>query len=122
MKLLEQYGSQKHRQGLYLRNQYCRWYMTAPFPNQTITVRIDEYDLEMHKSCNYDYVIAYDGTDDMLRAIVRTHLQKGRNISLTSKGSKVMIVFSSDGVDQRKSFNIAFTINDVAEQPTSKYQ
>ena len=110
----------KDRQGLYLRNQYCRWYITAPFPNQTITVRIDEYDLEMHKSCNYDYVIAYDGTDECSEPLSEHICGKGRNISLTSKGSKVMIVFSSDGVDQRKAFNIDFTINDVANnQPAS---
>ena len=104
----------RDKYGLYLRNQHCRWLITAPFPNQTITVYIDEYDLEIHKDCNHDFVIAYDGTDECSEPLSKHICGKGRNISLTSKGSQVMIVFSSDESGQSEAFNIDFTINDVA--------
>ena len=101
------------RSGLYLNNQHCRWLITAPFPNQTITVHIDEYEIELHESCDYDFVIVYDGTDECSEPLSKPICGSGRNISFTSKGSQIMIVFSSDYSTDGMAFNIDFTINDV---------
>ena len=99
--------------GLYPNNQHCRWLITSPFPNQTITVHIDEYDIEIQNNCNYDFVIVYDGTDECSMPLSKPICGKGRNITLTSKGSQIMILFGSDSIIQGKAFNIDFTINDV---------
>ena len=100
--------------GWYLSNQDCRWLITAPFSHQTITVHIDEYDLEEGQSCMHDFLIAYDGTDECSEPLSEHICGKGENKSLASKGSQIMIVFRSDSSNVQKAFNIDFTINDGA--------
>ena len=90
----------------------CHYLITNTDPAARITLTFIHFELESHKSCNYDSVKIYDGNSSSATNIGRTHGYCGKRapptLTIASTGNSLLIVFISDKVDTRSGFNATY--------------
>ncbi|XP_055295203.1 cubilin homolog [Sitodiplosis mosellana] len=98
----------------YLPVASCVWYITAP-SDKNIVIRFEQFDLEDHGSCSYDYVTVYEGhgtVENNLKARYCGNLTAHAPVVVVDS-NKAIVKFVSDESDHRKGFTvlILFTKN-----------
>jgi hypothetical protein len=101
----------------YPNNAKCIWKITAA-PNRRIAlgVKNKKFDVEPGSniySCNYDYVIVYDGLsyqDKCLGRFCGSLLFNKGFRTVYSSGNNMLIEFSSDYIVRRKGFHLQYSV------------
>ena len=84
----------------------CR--TTIRFLNRVL-LRFLSFDVEKHSSCNYDYLIVYDGPDDSSSQIGTKLCGNTKPTEVESSGNTVHISFHTDGSVQKAGFRIVIS-------------
>eukprot|EP00094_Tigriopus_californicus_P007480 TCALIF_07202-PA protein Name:"Similar to CUBN Cubilin (Canis familiaris)" AED:0.20 eAED:0.21 QI:0/0.76/0.57/0.97/0.85/0.88/35/0/3998 len=85
----------------------CVWYITTD-PGTSIELTVDEFDMESHPQCNFDYLAVYGGPDDTSPQLTKLCQSSVRNVTVTASGNHMMIHFRSDSSIAARGFSARF--------------
>ena len=93
----------------YNSNDDCSWSIEVD-PNHRIQFTFEDFDVEPHSNCSYDYVSLHDGTSEADPLIIQ---HCGQNLPVPnvfySTGNKMFIRMKSDGSVPAKGFLANYT-------------
>lgn len=92
----------------YSKNKQCTWLLISP-PQTYLTIHFENFEMEHHSTCSYDYVSLYNGGN---AGSVMLGQYCGNKIPLpvSSSMNKMMIMFSTDRAGEFKGFTASVTV------------
>ncbi|XP_067930809.1 cubilin-like [Watersipora subatra] len=91
----------------YPHNTNCEWNITvAEF--QTVKISFQEFDIEAHGACIYDYVAIFDGLDSNSRMLDKICGQNHTDVSFSSTSNSMRVRFSSDASSAGRGFKASY--------------
>ena len=89
----------------------CQWIIEIPHDikaqKPSIKLEFQDFDVEMHPSCNYDKVLVYDGRESNV-ILLGSFCGYNTPSPIYATGGKMLVKFISDGSVARKGFNATF--------------
>ncbi|XP_051897290.1 tolloid-like protein 2 [Pristis pectinata] len=86
----------------YPNRKECTWTISAP-PGHRVKLAFNEFEIEQHQECIYDYLEVYNGLSERSSFLARYCGSKKPETVVTT-GNKMFIKFFSDASVQRKGF------------------
>ncbi|XP_077983840.1 CUB domain-containing protein 2-like [Glandiceps talaboti] len=100
----------------YEANEYCVYFISTESSTDTILLHFSSFDLEVHQSCQYDFIKVLDG-DDLQSSPVISKYCGGENNRpphiIPSTGNKITVIFHSDVSIHYEGFYAKFAIADI---------
>lgn len=87
---------------LYPNRKDCTWLFTTT-PGHRIKLNYDDFELELHPDCAYDYISVFDGSGTKNKTLGKFCGSKSPH-PIMSTSNEMFMVFKSDGSVQRKGF------------------
>jgi len=104
----------------YPNRKDCTWLFSTTAGHR-IKLNYDDFELESHPDCAYDYISVYDGSSTE-NASLGEFCGSKLPQALTSSSSRMFMVFKSDSSVQRKGFKaIHSTGKKIQSDSTSTY-
>lgn len=92
-------------------NGFCVWHIIVN-QGSTISVKLEEMDIESEEDCNYDYLELLDGRDlssaKSLKKLCHTQTDLA---PITTSSNAALVRFRTDVSDTRKGFLLSYTTN-----------
>ena len=96
----------------YPNNAKCSYLITNSDSQTKIILDFLHFNLELGKSCKFDWVKIYDGNSTIATQIGRTYGYCGKRapptLTIASTGNSLLIVFVSDESDTYSGFNATY--------------
>lgn len=111
-----QYLTSEGFPGKYSSSSSCRWLIIAADSTSTIDVELTFSDIETDPSCGYDKMIVYAGSYICENSVLFTNCSSRTSADATptvytSNSNSVLVVFTSDNLDNFHGFVIKYTAN-----------
>ena len=85
----------------------CVWEITAS-AGYYVILTFDEFHLEDHRQCNYDYVELYEVISNNKTTIAKICSRHGLHRSYNSSGSRMYVKFHSDSSNRYKGYKASY--------------
>ncbi|CAL8311895.1 unnamed protein product [Merluccius merluccius] len=91
----------------YPENRECIWYITVA-TGSSITINIQEFDVEYHPDCNFDVLEVFGGPDLTAPRLAQLCTTTTSPMQVSSTGNKVTVRFKSDYYISGRGFNASW--------------
>ncbi|TNN61134.1 Cubilin [Liparis tanakae] len=91
----------------YPENRECIWYITTS-AGSSITLTIQEFDVEFHPDCNYDVLEVYGGPDLLAPQLTKLCTTTSSPMHVSSTGNLLTVRFKSDAYVSGRGFNASW--------------
>ncbi|KAI8521417.1 Suppressor of tumorigenicity 14 protein [Branchiostoma belcheri] len=91
----------------YDNNAACDWQIIVA-DGKTVSVTFENFNVESHSSCGYDYVALWDGVEDATATYIGSYCGTSLPPSVTSLGNSMWIRFRSDSSVARPGFKLTY--------------
>ncbi|XP_015810319.3 cubilin [Nothobranchius furzeri] len=91
----------------YPDNTECVWYITSA-AGSSITLTIQEFDVEFHQDCNYDVLEVFGGPDLSAPKLAKLCSTTLNPMQVSSTGNLLTVRFSSDAFVSGRGFNASW--------------
>ncbi|XP_046580045.1 deleted in malignant brain tumors 1 protein-like [Haliotis rubra] len=91
----------------YHHGKTCEWNIRVP-TGFHVELKIDDFHLEAHSSCNYDVFEVYGGEDDSAPLLARMCGNQTTSRTLTTTGNTMMVRFRTDGSVAHTGFSVSY--------------
>lgn len=98
------------KDGEYHNNLECE-YLIKLAPGSRISIEFNEFSLEYHSDCSFDFLELYEGGSDR-DPLVRRYCGQEVPNSYQSQGNKLLFKFKSDYSNPSKGFRISYTVGE----------
>ncbi|XP_071942939.1 cubilin-like isoform X2 [Antedon mediterranea] len=88
----------------------CDWIVTSEI-GSSITLTINDFDLETSNNCQYDALLVYSGTDDSLNYLTQLCDEQTKPTVVTTTGNEMYVRFYTDSSINGRGFNATFLAN-----------
>ena len=93
----------------YPRSKRCNWDIKVP-QGQHIELEFNDFRLESHSRCDYDYLQVYDGRSASSRSLIGKYCGSSKPSKIISHGNTLFLYWRSDSGTQFKGFKISATL------------
>ncbi|XP_037612385.1 cubilin [Sebastes umbrosus] len=91
----------------YPENRECIWYITTS-AGSSITLTIQEFDVEFHPDCSYDVLEVYGGPDLLAPQLAKLCSTTSSPMRVSSTGNLITVRFKSDAYVSGRGFNASW--------------
>ncbi|XP_056290732.1 cubilin [Pseudoliparis swirei] len=91
----------------YPENRECIWYITTS-AGSSITLTVQEFDVEFHPDCNYDVLEVYGGPDLLAPQLTKLCTTTSSPMHVSSTGNLLTVRFKSDAYVSGRGFNASW--------------
>lgn len=93
----------------YPHNTDCTWNIRVA-TGRTVAITFEDFNIERHTSCNFDYVAVYDGPDSNATQLMRTcgNTLPNNGSAIHSSANEIFVRMRSDPTSNARGFKASY--------------